>query len=97
MKSYSELGSSHKTVVFFLVNVYVILYFHINLFRSLKMKKLEISFDGRTPYGDDETLSRKVNMEFEIDSEESPERLVVEFNKFLFLLGFGQNVVIEND
>ena len=60
------------------------------------MKKLEISFDGRTPYGDEDTLSRKVNMEFEIDSEESPERLVVEFNKFLFLLGFGESVVIEN-
>ena len=60
------------------------------------MKKLEISFDGRTPNCDEYTLSRKVNMEFEIDSEESPERLVVEFNKFLFLLGFGESVVIEN-
>ena len=60
------------------------------------MKKLEISFDGRTPYGDEDTLSRKVNMEFEIDSEQSPDQLVFEFNKFLFLLGFDERVVIEN-
>lgn len=60
------------------------------------MEKLEISFDGRTPYTNDDALSRKVNMEFEINAQESPVRLVDEFNKFLFMLGYDQRVVIEN-
>ena len=59
------------------------------------MQKLEISFDGRTPYGDDDTLSRKVNVEFEVDADLGGVRLINEFNKFLFMLGFEERVKID--
>lgn len=61
--------------------------------------KLEIAFTSRTPYsGDDDTLNRSTNIEFEIRNErESVLTLVSEFNKFLKMNNFDYAVEISGE
>jgi len=56
------------------------------------MNKLEISFNSRTPYNDDETDSRSSTIDF---TTNSLGEVVRQFNKFLLLNDFDAQVEIK--